>query len=228
MLYLYHGADPTISRRLLTDFISGHEQKNPLRLAVTDVTLSALKEVLLPQPMFGQKTLLIIEGDPVKIKEEMLSFLATPSPHADVVFWFSDKLGKTDQLFKLIAQRGQVFEGNGAAVPEEIFSFLDKVSQRDKVAMQQELLLLTQQGSEAYYLLSMIIWQYRNLLGAHFDTKYMRTIHPYVLKKAKTAQKKFTRQELLRHYQFLLECDRLIKHGTLSRDDAIFSLLLKL
>lgn len=118
---------------------------------------------------------------------------------------------------------------------DNIFDFVDALGHKNK---KKSLQLLSEQissGAHPMYLLSMLIRQYRILLGVKEMGGHGRTkkdislflgIHPFVVTKAMQQSANYTFQELQKIYRELLKIDKSLKSGTI-KDQApiLFELL---
>jgi len=141
----------------------------------------------------------------------------------------SDLWRVSNEIDKLISYKNSklilaadIDELVGAKIENDIFKTVDALANRNK---QMALSLLHRhlaEGESEIYLLSMLIYQFRNLLlvkseierGAQFQslTKTIK-LHPYVLRKSFEQSKRFTLLALKRIYERLLELDIAIKTG---------------
>jgi DNA polymerase III delta subunit len=118
----------------------------------------------------------------------------------------------------------------GAKIENDIFKTVDALASRNK---QMALSLLHRhlaEGESEIYLLSMLVYQFRNLLlvkseidrGAQFQS-LVKTIklHPYVLRKSFEQGKGFSLPALKKIYERLLELDIAIKTGRIEAPVAL-------
>lgn len=119
-------------------------------------------------------------------------------------------------------------------IENDIFKTIDAIAFKNK----REALILLQRhlekGDSPLYLLSMISFQFRNLLmikshqlGDQLYANDMRIlserlkIHPYVIRKTIQQTKKFTLEELKKIYQKIFETDLAIKTGKIEPETAL-------
>ena len=115
-----------------------------------------------------------------------------------------------------------------------IFKTIDAIAQKNK---KQALLLIHQhleKGDNPLYLLSMINFQFRNLLmikdlierhRPYYSILKMTHLHPFVVKKSCQQVNKFTLQELKKIYQKIFKADLDIKTGKITPETALDLLL---
>ena len=115
-----------------------------------------------------------------------------------------------------------------------IFKTIDAIAQKNK---KQALLLIHQhleKGDNPLYLLSMINFQFRNLLmikdliernRPYYSILKMTHLHPFVVKKSCQQVNKFTLQELKKIYQKIFQADLDIKTGKITPETALDLLL---
>jgi DNA polymerase-3 subunit delta len=124
-------------------------------------------------------------------------------------------------------------------VESDIFKMVDAVGQKNlKVALKEcQNLLLT--GANELYILSMIVYQYRNLLIIKDLQERSRgnvnswalakkaCLHPYVVQKTLVQAKNFSLSDLKKSYRTLLDFDWRLKTGKIEGKAALSLLLAK-
>ena len=89
-------------------------------------------------------------------------------------------------------------------------------------------------GREPYYILTMIIYQVRNLLTVRglqesgqtqVDIAKKTKLHPFVIKKAMSNLDKFSSDELIKTYNRLLSFDINSKMGRCNIEDSLYGLI---
>ena len=155
----------------------------------------------------------------------------------------------SNEIKKLVNYRAprQRSEGKGGRINVEdiellvkpkietaIFKTIDAIAQKNK---KQALLLIHQhleKGDNPLYLLSMINFQFRNLLmikdlierhRPYYSILKMTHLHPFVVKKSCQQANKFTLQELKKIYQKIFKADLDIKTGKITPETALDLLL---
>ena len=116
-----------------------------------------------------------------------------------------------------------------------IFDFVDAIAGKNKARAYEILFKEIKNGQDPYYLLTMIVYGFRNLLvvkdlsdrGIFLNdiTKKAR-LHPFVAKKAYQSAGKFSLAELKNIYEHLLDLDINSKEGTVNLTDSLFSFIL--
>ncbi len=103
-----------------------------------------------------------------------------------------------------------------------IFTMIDAISQKNKSKALKLLRFYLEKGDSPLYLLTMISYQFRNLLivkdlirkGYYYDLALKKSgLHPFVFKKTYSQSFKFSFEELKKIYQKILEIDFTIKSG---------------
>jgi len=115
-------------------------------------------------------------------------------------------------------------------IETDIFKTIDAISQKNKKIALDLLHKHIEKGDSPLYLLSMINYQFRNLLivkdlieknKPYFFIFKKSGLHPFVLKKSYEQSRKFTFQELKKIYQKIFEVDLDIKTGRIEPETAI-------
>ena len=121
----------------------------------------------------------------------------------------------------------------------DIFKLVDAIGQKNLNQAMQELHNLEIKGENDLYILTMIVYQYRNLLiikdyierSNNADRWAMSknlAMHPYVVQKTISQAKNYTIDDLKNNYQKLLDFDIAIKTGKMESKMALTLLLTKL
>ncbi len=108
-------------------------------------------------------------------------------------------------------------------IETDIFKTIDAIAQKNK---KQTLSLIhkhLEKGDSPVYLLSMINFQFRNLLIVKSDGSGFGKLklHPYVVKKTREQARKFSFEELKKIYQKIFEVDLAIKTGKIKPETAL-------
>lgn len=107
-----------------------------------------------------------------------------------------------------------------------IFKMIDALGQKNKVKVLDLFGKYLEKGEDEFYLLSMFIYQVRNLLkvisGGRLD------MHPFVAQKTKAQARNFNFEELKKIYRQLLTIDLDIKVGRMDSKTALELFLMKL
>src|SRR3989344_6712549 len=116
-----------------------------------------------------------------------------------------------------------------------IFDFVDAIAGKNKAKAYEILFKEIQNGRDPYYLLTMVVYGFRNLLavkdlsdrGMSLDsiTKKAR-LHPFVARKPHQSAGKFSSVELKNIYGHLLDLDTNSKGGTVNLADSLFLFVL--
>ena len=116
-----------------------------------------------------------------------------------------------------------------------IFDLIDTVAQKNKPKAYGLLYQELKSGGDPYYILTMIIYQFRNLLMikglqeqgfSQGDIAKRTKLHPFVVKKAANNSKNFTIEELKSIYQHLSSLDIRFKNGLIDLNDRLCQLAL--
>jgi len=114
-------------------------------------------------------------------------------------------------------------------IETDIFRTIDALAQKDKKTALKLIHEHLEKGDSHFYLLSMINFQFRNLLAVESlgETAYtggdakQLGMHPFVLRKAMYLSRKFSLEELKAIYRRIFKIDLDIKTGKLEPDIAI-------
>lgn len=117
-------------------------------------------------------------------------------------------------------------------IEPNIFHLLDALALGNKTKSTEFLYTELKTGRDPYYILTMIIYQFRNLIIAkdlkargysESEISQKAKLHPFVAKKA--ARSHFNLNDSLKIYQFLLALDTGFKSGKINLEDSLYSLV---
>ena len=113
-----------------------------------------------------------------------------------------------------------------------IFDFVDAIAGKNKARAYEILFKEIKNGQDPYYLLTMIVYQFRNLIivkdlqkqgCSELEITRKTKIHPFVVKKAVKSPIKF--DEAVRTYGRLLAMDTGFKMGQINLEDSLFGIV---
>lgn len=165
-----------------------------------------------------------------------------PSALQKLIYWVGADLWRLENEIKKLALFGKKEIGEKEVdllvrpkMENDIFKMIDAISSRHKKIALKLVREYQNQGESDEYLLSMILWQVRNIAQVKFSKLNSRLqgfslkngiakelkIHPYVAEKSLMLAKKFTVDEIKKVYHKLLEVDYKIKTGKIESTTAL-------
>lgn len=154
-----------------------------------------------------------------------------------IAFIGNDLWQLNKEIQKLVAYKyNQTIETNDIEllirpkIETDIFKTIDAIAARNKKSAFSLIHQHLEKGDSPLYLLSMINFQFRNLLimkSHKFNTGYLSTspkrwgMHPYVARKAAEQSRKFSLDELKKIYQKIFQFDLAIKTGKVDAKTAL-------
>ena len=115
-------------------------------------------------------------------------------------------------------------------IESDIFATINSIAARNKKEALSLIHKHLEKGDNPLYLLSMINFQFRNLLiikdliqkyRSPYTLSKVTNLHPYIIKKSYSLTQKFTIQELKKIYQKIFQVDLAIKTGRVSPEAAL-------
>ncbi|MFH1582321.1 MAG: DNA polymerase III subunit delta [bacterium] len=174
------------------------------------------------------------------IKDELNKFKAVISPDAlDKLLEYCEEnlWSLSNEIKKLAAfKREKIIEVKDIEllikpkIETDIFKTIDAIASKNRKAALILLHKHLDKGDSPLYLLSMINFQFRNLLlvkdliekgKPYYSIPKLTKIHPFVVKKSYQSAQKFTYQELKKIYQKIFQVDLSIKTGKLKPETAL-------
>ncbi len=125
---------------------------------------------------------------------------------------------------------GMVDEYTADTEEVTVFPLLDALAERKRKKALSLLHRHLERGEAPLYLLSMIAWQYRNILvvqeladtgASSGEVQRQAGLKPFVVKKSRALASRFRRSELERAYSRLLQYDVAIKRGNMDASTAL-------
>lgn len=109
------------------------------------------------------------------------------------------------------------------AVQENIFQLTDALANRQKGTATALLARQLDTGADPYYLFSMIVYQFRNML-----TPDRAGVHPFAASKARQAARGFLPAKLIAHYRALHQLELDAKNGIREITDGLYQFIFSL
>lgn len=203
MIYLLHGADVVSSRKRLEELRLKYSSDSVQTIPAKEIDYSQFPLLFSTVSMFDEKRVVIVEG---KLDTKQFDGKMIAGSDVDLIIWIGEKLRANDGLLSLMKEVKGSVEFFDEKVDLTVFPFLDAVVSRNRKVALTEYLKLSKSGSEPIYLMTMLVWQFRNLLVPE-------NASGFVQKKAFEAKKRFTFEELRRIYYQLLQMDIAMKTG---------------
>ncbi len=210
MLYLLHGEDVGASREALLELKKSYSSDSISVFDAKKLGADEFTRVYETPSLLSDRRLVIVEGKTPTIQP--FSHL-TVSSSTDVVFWLGEELKSSNKLFKQIKELGGQIRHFKPVVPKHVFGFLDALGYKNKKKCFLELHRLLDQGESPVYLLTMMVWQIRNLLRVKLYNEGgpKPKMNPFVLRKAQSQMKNFEEEELVGIFKNLLDAEVKLK-----------------
>ncbi len=212
MILLIHGNDIELSRKFYIDEKS--KAKNPVVLNGEGLEFNILFQALENKSFLNDKTTLVIENYFTKNKSNTLEFkkimdYVNSNKEFEIIFWESDEVSKTSlSLIKNL-------EIKNFSLPQNIFAFLDNIKpENGRLLLKSFEENLLKSETELIYF--MIVRQFRimlNLISQDLSIDETKRMAPWQLSKIKNQANYFGKEELIKHYNKLLEIDLANKTG---------------
>lgn len=155
----------------------------------------------------------------------------------------SDLWRLTNEIQKLITYNSKISAENiellvRTQIQSDIFALIDALASKNYKSALRELYRLLDAGENELYILTMIVYQYRNLIivrdfmdrgvNSQWEIAKMAGIHPYVAGKTLNQARNYTLDELKNIYNTLQNFDINMKTGRIEPQTALDLLIAKL
>ncbi|MEI6039889.1 MAG: DNA polymerase III subunit delta [Candidatus Berkelbacteria bacterium] len=159
------------------------------------------------------------------------------------VFVGADLWRLTNEITKLVTYNPKITPKTiellvQAQTTSDIFTLIDALANRKQTQSLKELYRLLDNGENELYILSMIVYQFRNMLvvrdlvergiNSQWEIAKMASLHPFVAGKTLNLVRRYDLAELKKIYGFLLEQDIAAKTGKMAPRTILDLLVLSL
>lgn len=172
------------------------------------------------------------------IKKDLARYMAVIEESAinSLILFVGDDLWRlSNELKKLASYSKKIREEDVKLLVKpkaeaEIFHTIDALAERDNTRALRLLQKHLEKGESPFYIFSMFVYQFRNLLAvksAEGDPDRLRQLklHPFVLKKTNLQASRFSLSELKKNYQKIFNLDLAMKTGKISAEDGLRMLI---
>jgi DNA polymerase III delta subunit len=217
MIFLVHGDNAALSRKLIINQFNNKAFKAKKELNISEVTIPVLTEILLAQDLFGeaQFTILEVTGAKQPALEGVLPLLDKIPVQNILIIYSSKSLPKTNVLIKNATEKGIKIIENSLVPEGNIFKFIDLLINQNRNGAYKELDKLLKEGNDPFYLFSMIVYGMRNLTHATFKTEKFLQMKPYQQENLSNRTKKTTADNIKKLYKYIYDLDKKTKTGEL-------------
>jgi DNA polymerase III delta subunit len=230
MLYLLHGENISASRQALVDLKKNYSADSVSVFDAKKFDADEFVRACETPSLLSDRRLLVVEN---KLPPATISRLFAPSdsssanliqfnnltiyPSIDLVFWLSEELKPSNKLFKLVKEAGGQIRRFRPTIPKHVFGFLDALGYKNKQKALLELHRLLDQGESPIYLLTMIVWQVRNLLSVKLAANGgpKPKMAPFVWRKTQGQVKNFREEEIVKAFRSLLDAEIQLKTSSI-------------
>ncbi len=154
-----------------------------------------------------------------------------------VLYTANDLWQISNEIDKLISFSPNIKEENinllvKPKIDPNIFKMIDAISSKDKKTALSLVYQHLEKGDNELYLISMIIWQFRNLIKVKEQCQFADytqinqisrelKLHPFVVRKTMNLVKRFSLEELKKIYSKIFQADLNIKTGKIDSQTAL-------
>ncbi len=209
MIYLLHGEDVGASRQYLLELKNNYASDSVSVFDAKKFDADEFFRACETPSLLSDRRLIVVEGNP----RELLIVNRESLGSGDLAIWIGEELKSSNKLFKQVKELGGQIRHFKPVIPKHVFGFLDALGYKNKKKAFLELHRLLDQGEAPLYLLTMIVWQIRNLLKVQFSANGgpKPKMAPFVLRKAQGQAKNFEEEELIGVFKNLLDVEVKLK-----------------
>ncbi len=167
MIFLLYGDDLNASRQALLKIKGGYDPSEIFSLDDSK-SLDELRNILSLTPFFAPEKLVVLEVPSEKSQllndDAFFTILGDKPLSSHVVVWLGGNLNSRSRIIKQLQElkaETRLFSG----IPEKkVFPFLSALIRKQRARSFRELNALRLEGQNEHYLLTMIVWQLRQLM----------------------------------------------------------------
>lgn len=167
----------------------------------------------------SQKVIVNFETSKLDLNNRFFEALNTLNHKDDIVFIYNNTL----RIQKNIQSSFDTVESYNIKDNKEIFSLIDAVFNKDE-KKSLELTTKLLKKYDAFYVLSMLFYQLKNILYSYYDISSFKKLHPFVIKKTLEFSKNFSKVSSVNVLRAFVELDYKLKSTNLG-DDALYSVI---
>jgi DNA polymerase III delta subunit len=204
MIHLIHGDDPTRSR----EYFAKQKTSDSITYDAENLSLIELAQTLQGSGLFGGGTVVFIEnlfGRKAKNATEIIELLNTNSKQSEI-YIYSDKLLPAKSLKEFKNSEDTVFK-----VPQTIWAYVDGL--RPDSRSNLKLFHSALDSNEPEYIFSMLVRQFRLLLGLNSGIDEIKRLAPWQIGKLQKQRSYFGEEKLKDVYKSIYTIDKKTKTG---------------
>jgi|GEM_PF-6572729 len=167
----------------------------------------------------SQKVIVNFETSKIDLNNKFLDVLNTLNHKDNIVFIYNNTL----RVKKNIKSSFDTVESYNIKDNKEIFSLIDAVFNKDE-KKSLELTTKLLEKYDAFYVLSMLFYQLKNILYSYYDISRFKKLHPFVIQKTSRFSKNFSKVSSVSVLRAFVELDYKLKSTNLG-EDALYSVI---
>ncbi len=220
MIFILHGDNFPRSRSVILKLQEKYNTENKVEINILETSPQQFKEHVTSFSIFDEPPFIVIDVSAAgKLKQDpYLEILQNISEEATVIIVSSKQLTKSNIWIKNATKlKAKVFESS-VAEESNIFRFVDKVFEGNRVESYKELRNLFLSGQDQFYIFSMLLYGLRNLLAVKFESPHLVSTSPYVISKTTKQASRFNDAQILNLVGYFYDLDKQVKIGEIPSD----------
>lgn len=223
MIYIVHGNDYPKSRKLIVNQQKKLTSNIKIEKDISEISPKELYEATSAVDLFGNPALVVVNIPTAKVADfdRYLKILKKVPQETTLILLAENKLSKSNLFLKNAPDLKAKIALNQKPPMSNVFKFLDHLFMQNRRGTYQELEKLTEEETEPFFILSMILYGIRNLTHAKYLTDDFLKKSGYVKSKIIKQAENFTKEELIDLFGLAYETDKNIKTGKIQKDIAL-------
>ncbi|MFC1622074.1 hypothetical protein ACFL13_01680 [Patescibacteria group bacterium] len=229
MIYIVHGNDLATSRKLIINQQNKLGAQNSVELNISDVTPAQLEGSAGSFDIFGNAPFIIFDVSDAKATDfnNYLSVFENIHKETILIILSSKKIPANNALIKTPKKYNTKVILSETQSEANIFKFIDYLFSKNRRGAYKELSILTDEGADSFYILTMLFYGLRNVAQAKFDSPSLVKKTGFTKTKAQNQARNFSEPEILNLYEELYKIDRGTKTGEITSELAVTSVIEK-
>jgi len=223
MIYIVHGDDYAKSRKLILNQQKKLAMGLKVERDISEFSPRELYETACSFDIFGNPPFIVLNIPVTKVaeSEKYVKVMKKFPKETVLVILCNRELGRTNSFYKSASDLKAKVALNNLIQTSNVFKFVDSLFFQNKISTYEELEKLTDEGSEPFYVLSMILYGLRTITHAKFSTVEFAKKSSFVREKALIQSENFTHQNIKDLFDFMYDMDKKLKTGLVNQEIAL-------
>ena len=216
MLFVIHSQNSSFVEEELRRVKKKFDTLEHIEHFAKDISPAKLLDITSTYDIFQNPPHIVVRFDKTVEPEPYYEISTKIFKTSPTTFVFPYDLTQTHPFIKNVSKvKFEVRTMQSASFPK-VFGFVDSVFQQNRDPAYKQLNQLLLEGTDQFYILSMVLYGLRNIYFAKFQSPEFFALKDYSRNKALTQSKKYTEDVVLELFNYLYTIDKKVKTGIYS------------